>query len=296
LASRPNYRDIDADDLYRRLATGEPIIVLDVRTETEFAKLHIPGAILIPLHLLESRHEEVPNSGTPVAIVSEHDSRSESACLFLAEHGHGPLFHLNGGMEAWQGPVSAGLDDHGRSDRIIAPSRFLVEAFDLLPKGVALDLAMGGGRNALYLATRGFDVDGVDAEAESVAAARAKARRLGTPIRAVVGNVEDGTYIIPLDAYDVICVFNYLHRPLFNDIRGGLRPGGAVVYQTFTTEQLNLGSGPTNPDYLLKPGELKQAFSDWEILRYREYVEYEGPGNPPRALAGIVARKPDDVD
>ncbi|MDX1388531.1 MAG: rhodanese-like domain-containing protein [Acidobacteriota bacterium] len=293
MAAEPEYRNIDGDELYRRLATGEPIMVLDVRTETEFAASHIPGSLLIPLHQLEQRRDEVPNSGTPVAIVCQHGQRSESACRFLSEHGHRPLFNLTGGMEAWPGPTDNGLGDNGSSHRVIAPARFLVENFDLLPKGVALDLAMGEGRNAIYLATRGFDVDGVDVDPEAVARARVKSRQLGTPIRAVVGNVEDGTYIVPLDAYDVVVVLNYLHRPLFNDIRGGLRPGGVVVYQTFTTGQLELGHGPTNPDYLLGPGELKQVFDDWEILKYREYVEYEGPGNPPRALAGIVARKPE---
>ena len=294
MAAEPGFRSIDGNELYRRLATGEPIIVLDVRTETEFAGSHIPGSLLIPLHQLEQRRDEVPNSGTPVAIVCQHGQRSVSACHFLAEHGHQPLFNLIGGMEAWPGPVDNGLGDNGSSHRVIAPARFLVENFDLLPKGVALDLAMGEGRNAIYLATRGFDVDGVDVNPDAVARARVKSRQLGKPIRAVVGNVEDGTYIIPLDAYDVIVVFNYLHRPLFNDIRGGLRPGGVVVYQTFTTEQLNLGRGPAKAEHLLRPGELKTVFSDWEILGYREYVEYEGSVNPPRALAGIVARKPED--
>src|SRR6185436_5872269 len=150
-------------------------------------------------------------------------------------------------------------------DHPIAPSCFLVEHFDLLSKGLALDLAMGEGRNAIYLASRGYDVDGVDVDPNAVARARASARRLGTPIRAVVGNVEDGTYILPIETYDLIVVFRYLHRPLFQDIRGGLKPGGTVVYQPFTTEQSRFGR-PNQPAYLLQPGELRTVFSDWEIL------------------------------
>ncbi|ANM32173.1 hypothetical protein ABI59_09510 [Acidobacteria bacterium Mor1] len=173
----------------------------------------------------------------------------------------------------------------------IAPSSFLIDNFDLLPRGTALDIAMGEGRNAIYLATRGFDVDGVDADPQAVATARTAARRLGAPIRAVVGNVEDGTYIVPIDAYDVIMVFNFLYRPLFNDIRDGVRPGGVVVYQTFTSEQARLGR-PKRPEYLLEPGELKKLFADWEVLRYRELVGPSRHGGPDRAVAGIVARKP----
>lgn len=292
MASEESFRSIAGEELYRRLAMGEPVVVLDVRTETEFSVAHIPGSILIPLDQLENRVREVPNSGSPVAIVCEHGIRSASACRFLAEHGIGPLYNLTGGLEDWPGPLHGGLDGNWHPDNAVAPARFLVENFDLLPRGLALDLAMGEGRNAIYLATRGFDVDGVDVNPEVVTRARAKSRRLGAPIRAVRGDVEDGTYIIPIETYDVIAVFNYLHRPLFNDIREGLKPGGVVIYQTFTTEQLQLEGGPRDPDHLLRPGELKDVFSDWEILRYREYVEREGPGNPPRALAGIVARKP----
>jgi rhodanese-related sulfurtransferase len=292
LASEESFKIIEGEELYRKLAMGEPIVVLDVRTQTEFAHNHIPGSILIPLHQLENRIGEVPNSGSPVAVVCEHGIRGVSACRFLAEHGIGPLYNLTGGLETWTGPTESGTDGHWDPNRTVAPARFLVKNFDLLPRGLALDLAGGEGRNAIYLATRGFDVDAVDVSAEAVARARARARRLGAPIRAVVGNVEDGTYIIPIETYDVIAVFNYLHRPLFNDIRDGLKPSGVVIYQTFTTRQQELEGGPRNPDYLLRPGELTEVFADWEILRYREYVENEGPGNPSRALAGIVAKKP----
>jgi SAM-dependent methyltransferase len=186
------------------------------------------------------------------------------------------------------------MEGNGRKVHPIAPERFLVENFHLLPKGLALDVAMGEGRNAIYLATRGFDVDGVDVDPAAVQRARTAARKLGAPIRGVVGNVEDGTYIIPLETYDVIAVFNFLHRPLFIDIREGLKSGGAVVFQTYTTEQERFGP-PKDPAHLLKPGELRQAFDDWEILRFREEIEPAGPGRKARAVAGIVARKPAEI-
>ena len=291
MGQEQRYRTIDGEELYRMLAMGRPVLLLDVRTESEFAARHIPGSLLIPLPELEARIRQVPINGVPVAVVCEHGIRGDAACRFLAEHGVGSLYNLAGGLDTWPGPVATGLPEGANHDHAIAPSPFLVESFDLLPRGLALDLAMGEGRNAIYLASRGYDVDGVDVNAEAVARARAATRRLGTPIRAVVGNVEDGTYILPMETYDLIVVFHYLHRPLFNDIRDGLKPGGAVVYQTFTTEQRG-GGRPTNPAHLLRPGELKEVFADWEILRYQEGIEHATPGSPPRALAGIVARKP----
>jgi rhodanese-related sulfurtransferase len=284
------YESIGGDELYRRLAMGDSVVLLDVRTATEFQGQHIPGSRLIPLHQLESRLAEVPNSGTPIAVICEHGLRSVSACRLLSEHGVRPLFNLSGGLEAWPGPIR-GSRENGELQHGIAPSSFLIESFDLLRKGLALDVAMGEGRNSLFLATRGFDVDGVDADAQAVAAARAAARKLGAPIRAIIGNFEDGTYIIPLEAYDSIVVFNYLHRPLFKDIKDGVMPGGTVIYQTFTVEQTRFGR-PRHPDHLLKTGELKEVFSDWEVLRYRELIGPSRKDGRPRAVAGIVARKP----
>jgi len=285
------FRNIGGDDLYEKLAMGETFCVLDVRTETEYAEAHIPGSVFIPLHELPLRWRELQNGGHPIAIVCEHGVRSISACGFLAEHGFQSLFNLQGGLVAWPGPLAAGINGHHHPHQLIAPTRWLVENFHHLPKGLALDLAMGNGRNAVWLATRGFDVDGVDVDAAVVAQARETGRRFHAPIRAIVGNVEDGTHIIPLEAYDVIVVFNYLHRPLFRDIKDGLKPGGVVVYQTYLEEQARLGK-PTNPAHLLKPNELAQVFSDFEILRHHERIESAVPGGPPCAIAGIVARKP----
>ena len=291
MTRQDRFESISGFELYRRLAMGESLVVLDVRTEDEYERRHIPGSLLIPLHSLEERLADLPGAGAPIAVVCEQGMRSISACRLLAEHGLGPLWSLEGGLSCWPGPQRSGIEGNGAHRLGFAPSSFLVDHFDLLPKGLALDLAMGEGRNAIYLATRGFDVDGVDADPQRVARARAAARKLGAPIRAIVGNVEDGTYILPLETYDVIAVFNYLHRPLFQDIRDGLVPGGVVIYQTFTVEQARLGP-PTNPSHLLEAGELKRRFEQWEILAYREIVGPARSGGPDRAVAGIVARKP----
>lgn len=283
---------IEAGELYEKLAMGETFCVLDVRTESEYAEAHIPGSVLIPLHELPARCGELPNGGTPIAIVCEYGQRGISACSFLAENGFHDLFNVDGGLGHWPGPLAAGLNGYGHPHMLIAPTPWLVDSFHHLPKGLALDLAMGNGRNAIWLATRGFDVDGVDVDTEMVSKARATARRFHAPIRAIVGNVEDGTYIIPMEAYEVIVVFNYLHRPLFRDIKDGLKPGGVVVYQTFLEEQARFGP-PRNPAHLLKRGELAHVFGEFEILRQNERIDTTVPGGKPCALAGIVARKPE---
>jgi rhodanese-related sulfurtransferase len=291
LPPRKRFEKIDGAELFRRLALGKPVVLLDVRTGTEFAQKHIPGSLLVPLQDLDKRVADVPNSGTPIAVISECGLRGESACSLLAQHDCGPLLNLDGGLEAWPGPLNAGLETAPHHEHGLAPSSFLVKNFDLLPKGLALDLCMGQGRNAIYLATRGFDVDGVEVEPQAVARARCAARKLGVPIRALVGNVEDGTYIVPIETYDVIVVFNYLHRPVFKDVKDGVVPGGVVVYQTFSVEPDHADQSADRTD-LLQPGELREVFKDWDVLRYRELSGKSREGAK-RAIAGIIARKPE---
>ncbi len=166
----------------------------------------------------------------------------------------------------------------------LEPGQFLVENIELLPKGRALDVAMGGGRNAIYLAKMGFAVEGVDLSPEAVRSALESARRVGVTIRAQIADLE-GDYRIRKDAYDVIVCFNYLQRSLIPQIKDGLRKGGMIVYETFIIDQAQFGK-PRNPDYLLKYNELLDMFRDFRCLRYREGVM---PG--PKAIASIVAQK-----
>jgi len=164
------------------------------------------------------------------------------------------------------------------------PTQFLVENVELLPKGQVLDVAMGSGRNAIYLARLGFEVEGVDMSPEAVNTALESAEKVGVTIRAQVADLE-GNYYIEKGAYDVIICFNYLQRSLISQIKDGLRQGGMVVYETFIIDQVQFGK-PKNPDYLLRHNELLNMFRDFRCLRYREGV-IKGP----RAIASIVAQK-----
>ena len=164
------------------------------------------------------------------------------------------------------------------------PAQFLVQNVDLLPKGRVLDVAMGSGRNAIYLARLGFDVEGVDMLPEAVDIALELAQKDAVTIKAQVADLE-GNYYIEKDTYVVIICFNYLQRSLVSQIKDGLRKGGIVVYETFIVDQARFGK-PKNPDYLLRHNELLDMFRDFRCLRYREGV-FEGP----RAVASIIAQK-----
>ena len=168
-----------------------------------------------------------------------------------------------------------------------APASFLMDNVHMLPKGRALDVAMGHGRNAIYLARMGFEVEGVDISADAVADTLGAVRQAGVTIKAHVADLERG-YEIEKDVYNLIICFNYLQRSLIPQIKDGLQHSGMVVYETFLIDQAQWGK-PKNPDFLLKHNELLDMFRDFRVLRYREGV-FEEQGEK-RAIASILAEK-----
>jgi SAM-dependent methyltransferase len=162
------------------------------------------------------------------------------------------------------------------------PVPFLVDHVDLLPRGDALDLAMGTGRNAVFLAARGFRVRGIDISDEAVARVQALARERGVTIEVERADLEG--YRLPRASYDAIVCTYYLQRDLFPQIRDALRPGGVAVVETYTTDYLKYRPGFPRR-YLLEPGELLAAFKGLRILRYQDVDDGRS------AYASILARK-----
>ncbi|MBA7669160.1 hypothetical protein ES703_77288 [subsurface metagenome] len=169
-------------------------------------------------------------------------------------------------------------------DSASRPAQFLQKNIGLLPKGRALDVAMGTGQNAIYLARMGFEVEGIDASPEAVHNALEAAQRAGVTLKAEIADLERN-YLIKEGTYDVIICFRYLQRSLIPQIKDGLRKGGMVVYETFTVDQVQFGR-PKNPDYLLKPNELLDMFRDFRCLFYQE-----GIVDNRKAVARIIAEK-----
>ena len=168
------------------------------------------------------------------------------------------------------------------------PAAFLVEYRRLLPPGgAALDVAMGTGRNALYLASLGYEVAGIDVSGVAVARCREEAVRLGLLVEAVQADLE--SYELPQAAYDVVIDFYYLQRDLAPQLEAALRPGGVLVFESFTREQRRFAWGPQQEAFLLRPGELRSLFPGLETLEYREGLVESERGT--KAVAGLVAKK-----
>ncbi len=114
----------------------------------------------------------------------------------------------------------------------------------------------------------------------------AAANRLSLTLNADVVDLETETPpSLGSQEYDVVIVFNYLHRPLMPALREAVKPGGRIFYETFTTRQAERGH-PRNPAFLLRDGELAELMAPFTILRSRE-GEVDG-----RFIASIIAERP----
>src|ERR1051325_776197 len=149
------------------------------------------------------------------------------------------------------------LDDQHRWDRAHTssrdderPSAFLEEVFrqfgGFLPRGRALDIACGKGRNALFLAQRGFEVTAIDISPVALEIASKRAAEISVSVlwkQQDLENIELGH-----ECYDLVINFNYLQRSLFGQIQRSLRPGGVVIFETYLLGQQAIGH-PKNPAY-----------------------------------------------
>lgn len=172
----------------------------------------------------------------------------------------------------------------GRYARFEQPRPYLIRNAHYLPKsGLALDLAMGLGGNAGLLLEHGLRVIGVDISYVALRQAKARLPRLGVVL------ADLNHFYLPPKTFDVILNFYYLQRDLWPQIQMSLRIGGILIFETLTID-MRLRSPDVDPQYLLSPGELRQAFPELEILDYSEGWETSDSGNP-RAIASLVGRK-----
>ncbi len=149
------------------------------------------------------------------------------------------------------------------------------------PGAKVLDVAAGGGRHTMLFADRGHRVTAIDRDT-----AKLPTR---DDIEIIAADLEDGSpWPLPGRKFGAAIVANYLHRPLFPALFDALEPGGVLLYETFMVGNERFGK-PSNPDFLLKDGELL------ELMRGRfSVIAYEARliSEPKMAMVQrIAARK-----
>jgi SAM-dependent methyltransferase len=167
-----------------------------------------------------------------------------------------------------------------------APSAFLAENIDSLRKGEAVDVGMGEGRNAVYLASKGFNVTGIDFVEPAVERARKLAKESGTAFEAKTLDLD--FFLIPLMKYDTIVVCD-IHPPLtlFKSLARGLNKGGTLILEGYTVEQLRLSFGAKpEPFECWKPNEALECARELHVIYYNER-----PHSPTQARVQLIARK-----
>ena len=179
------------------------------------------------------------------------------------------------------------------------PSAFLQERLPWIgrpqPGLLALDLACGRGRNALFLARRGFRVDAVDISAEALQSAREVAEAAALDdIRWTLHDLDEGLDGIAQQQqsrqYDLALIMRYLDLSLLQAAADWLQPGGHLLCEVHLQTELPV-AGPGNPAFRAAPGEVKQAASGLQILLYQEGL-IQDPDGETVCLARLHARRP----
>ena len=179
--------------------------------------------------------------------------------------------------------TSVACPDSEPSEFFRAQQGLLLEAGAL---GPVLDLACGYGRHSLAAARLGLPVLALDRDEKALRAIQRTAPPL---VQCVRTDLEAGSDLpVAPASCGAVLVFRFLFRPLARAIVEALRPGGLLLYETFTTHQRNLGQGPGNPLFLLDPNELPRLFRALQPLAYEEVVTR---GSRQAALARLAARK-----
>jgi SAM-dependent methyltransferase len=154
-------------------------------------------------------------------------------------------------------------------------------ASSIRPGGVVLDVAAGSGRHARLLARMGFEVEAVDRDATLFADPPPQ-------VKLLEADIEGGPWPYAGRRFDAIVVANYLHRPLVAVLADSLERGGVLIYETFAQGNERFGK-PSNPAFLLAPGELLDAVrGKLRVLAYEDLTVSEPR---PAALQRLAARR-----
>jgi SAM-dependent methyltransferase len=153
------------------------------------------------------------------------------------------------------------MDPH----EIQSPSPWVVRWGRLIrAKGKVLDVACGRGRHARYLAARGHHVIATDRDWDVLAALAGVAG-----ITTHAADLEGGPWPFAEDKFDGVVVTSYLHRRLFGALGAAVAAGGVLIYETFMAGNERFGK-PSNPDFLLRPRELLDAFAELTVVAFEQ--------------------------
>lgn len=150
------------------------------------------------------------------------------------------------------------------------PVKFLAENFDFIPEGSkVLDVGMGEGRNAVFLAKKGHSVTGIDISSVAIKKSYLLAKEFDVRIKGITASLDK--YKFEKESFDAIICFYYVDRKLTKKMMSWLRPGGILIYEAHTLKQRRKAKYSKDPkSYFLKSQELLKMFKVLRVLKYEE--------------------------
>ena len=161
------------------------------------------------------------------------------------------------------------------------PIPFLVDNVHILRKGKVLDIAMGEGRNGVYLATQGFEVLGLDISEKGLEKAHNLAKKNKVTIETKVVDLE--SFTLEPNSYDVILCTYYMQKDLFKQFQSALKPGGMIVVETYNVDYLKYAQ--FSRKWALDTNEMLDIFKGLRVIRYQDYDDGK------EAYSSIIAQK-----
>jgi tellurite methyltransferase len=262
---------------------------LDLRSSDDFGACHIRNTTSLPWSRLVNSMHELPDKHQVLQLIGSSESLTE-ATQFLSQKGYVIEQQIPSTPEFWQWAEQQQITDSGcQSVPLWRANPRLIEHMDLIEQSTqgrrALDFACGAGRDAVYLAARGWDVTALDVKADALSRCQALADSMNCPIETMQADMESGEDHLADQTFDLIVVMRYLHRPYLPTLIDHLNAGGVLCYSTFMVGCEQFGS-PRNPNYLLQPNELAQTFPQLTILVNEEHRLADG-----RPIALFIAQK-----
>ena len=169
------------------------------------------------------------------------------------------------------------------------PSEFLRNRAELLNIGRAMDLACGLGRNSIYLAELGFEVDAIDVSLVGLEIAREKAKERRLSIHWINEDLLNN-WTIPDQQYDLILMFRFVSSEVLLKLPQLLAQGGALIIEEHLQWPQGNVVGPSGNRFRVKPGELMEGCKELDVLFHYEGLVDEPDGSM-AALAQIHAKK-----
>lgn len=292
---------------FQKAAASEHVICVDLRpTPSE----SIRGARALVLGSLEwEQLVTQPDKAPTLMIFEEGEQGAKIAATRAQEEGFERVGVLAGGLVAWRAqglPLehmnTTAWDARYASDEMLyghAPVPFFAEQLRAHQPGRLLLPADGEGRNGVWAATQGWQVDAFDISARAREKALSFAGAQGVHIDYRLASFDDAG--LPADTYDLaaLCYAHvppHVRRAGLEHIKRAVKPGGSVILEAFCPAHLDLGHpyGPKSAEYMYSVEELRVVFEDWDIEALDEHhVELDaGRHDGPGIVVQMVARKP----